>query len=166
MVYFYLPWLGRRKQQLGKTGTWSPESHILAAVSMSGKCWQGPQQQWYGDSWGCQGKLRPQTVWLDVPGSLWSPWLEWRTRVTSQPLSLLGPSTSGWLFLRFAHPSTPLVPFLSASSPFILCISFLLPMSLQNRHQTYPYRTSPWCFPDTITTLGLVSLHTFSECKG
>lgn len=25
-------------------------------------------------------------------------------------VSLLGPSTSGWLFLRFTHPSTPLVP--------------------------------------------------------
>lgn len=25
-------------------------------------------------------------------------------------ISLLGPSTSGWLFLRFARPSSPLVP--------------------------------------------------------
>lgn len=46
---------------------------------------------------------------------------------------------------------------------------YLLPFPSVPAEQTpdLPFRTSPWCFPDTITTLGLVSLHShFQNVEG
>lgn len=104
---------------LGKTGTSCPESLILVAVPMSGKCILCADKDHSSSGivreLGCRGRPRPQTVWLDVLGSPWSPWLEWGTRVTSQPFSTPGP-LHFWLAFSEVHP-----PLHSFSALTLIC---------------------------------------------
>lgn len=107
----YLAQLGRRKEQLGKTGTLSPKSHNLAAVPMPDKCvllggWNHSSTG-VGNAKGSPGLSCVVGCPRDHPGA---PGWSGGPGLPPSHFSLLGPSTSGWLFLRFILPSTPLVP--------------------------------------------------------
>lgn len=92
-----------------------PESHILAAVPMSGKCVLRAGRDHSSSGMvrelGMPRETQASNCMVGCPrGHPGAPGWSGGPGLPPSHFSLLGPSTSGWLFLRFTHPSTPLVP--------------------------------------------------------
>lgn len=114
MVYLiYHGWVVGRNSY--EKWTLIPESHILAAVPMSGKrvlrAGRDHSSSGMVRELGMPRETQASNCMVGCPrGHPGAPGWSGGPGLPPSHFSLLGPSTSGWLFLRFTHPSTPLVP--------------------------------------------------------